>query len=186
MSLDLTSLQRAVGDIIASRVGPQLSQLGGMPSIVRARSNNTKLEYPYATMDIIGIPNPAGDVTNISQDVNGFPVYETHTDIVYQISLRAEDNLSYTLAKTVQRAFSFSNVLTALHDTYGATVTTVSDITPVPDILATRQQEFNLFNVTLRVNDKETVEDIGYITAVEGEGTIVAGDGTETELPFAS
>ena len=78
MSIDLLGLQKGIGDIISARVGTQLSQLGGKPSIVRARSANAKLKYPYATMDVIGISDPVGDVTNVSQDENGFPdAYQT-------------------------------------------------------------------------------------------------------------
>lgn len=181
MSIDLLGLQKGIGDIISARVGTQLSQIGGKPSIVRARSANAKLKYPYATMDVIGISDPVGDVTNVSQDDNGFPVYETHTDIVYQISIRGEDNISYNLTKQVQRAFSFPNVLETLHTDHEATVTTVSGITPIPDVLSTKQQEFNIFNVTLRVNDKETIEEVGYITAIKATGTINSDTGTVTE-----
>lgn len=167
MALDTKILQKVVGDLIARRIGSELSQLGGKPSIGAARIGNTKFNYPYATLDIIDIADTNAAITNKAQDVDGFPIYETHTDVLFQISVRSDQRNSFALARKVHKAFSFEYYAKAIHDEASATIGAVSALSPVPDVLSDKQVEFNTFNVTLRVNDKETITDEGYITTID-------------------
>jgi len=166
MSLNTKILQKVVGDLIASRIGAELSQLGGKPSIGAPRTGNTKFKYPYATLDIIDISDTNAAITNKSQDLNGSPIYETHTDVLFQISVRSDQRNSFSLARKVHKAFSFESYAKTIHDEAGATIGTVSELSPIPDVLSDKQVEFNTFNVILRVNDKEIVTDEGYITTI--------------------
>lgn len=166
MSLDTKKLQKVVGDLISSRIGTDLSQLGGKPSIGAARIGNTKFKYPYATLDIIDISDTNAAVTNKAQDTDGNPIYETHTDVLFQISVRSDQRNSFALARKVHKAFAFESYAKTIYDEAKATIGAVSALSPVPDVLSDKQVEFNTFNVTLRVNDKETITTEGYITTI--------------------
>lgn len=182
MSLDTKILQKVVGDLIASRIGPELSQLEGKPSIGAARIGNTKFQYPYATLDIIDIYDTNDSITNKTKDENGFPVYETHTDILFQISVRSDQRNSFSLARKVHKAFAIEFYRDIINEEAKATVGRVSPLTPVPDVLSDKQVEFNTFNVVLRVNDKETIEAEGYITSIDTNGVITDSQGGDTDI----
>lgn len=167
MSLNTKILQKVVGDLIASRIGAELSQLNGKPSIGAARTGNTKFKYPYATLDIIDIGDTNAAITNKSQDIDGYPVYETHTDVLFQISVRSDQRNSFSLARKVHKAFSFESYAKTIYDEAEATIGAVGDLSPIPDVLSDKQVEFNTFNVTLRINDKETLIDEGYVTSID-------------------
>lgn len=175
MALNTKLLQKAVGDLIADRIGSDLSQLKGKPSIVSARTGNTQLKYPYATIDIIDIFDSNAAITNVSLDSEGRSVYETHTDVVFQISVRSNNRASYSLARKVHKAFSFETYRNRIYEDAEATIATLSPLNPIPDVLSTTQIEFNVFTVTLRVNDVEVVDE-GYISNINSTLNLDTGD----------
>ena len=181
MSLDTKLLQKVVGDLIADRIGAELSQLNGKPSIGAARIGNTVFKYPYATIDIIDISDTNDSVTNVGKDPQGFPIYETHTDVLFQISVRSDKRNSFTLARKVHKAFSFDYYRDSIHTTANATIGRISPLTPIPDVLSDKQVEFNVFNVVLRVNDKETIEAEGYVNTINSIATIEDTKGVLTD-----
>lgn len=187
MALDTKLLQKVVGDLIKARVGDDLAKLpNGKHCIGAARIGNVKFKYPYATLDIIDISDTNDSVTNKSKDENGFPIYETHTDVLFQISVRSDKRNSYQLARKIHKAFSFETYRDQIYAEAEATIGRLGDLTPIPDVLSTKQIEFNTFNVTLRVNDKELVEDEGYITAINTTGTITSSTGEVTDVDIVT
>lgn len=172
MSLDTDALREVLGGIITARIGADLSQVQGVPAIVSARDKNTKLKYPYATMDIIDIHDTNAAVTSIRKTDGGFPIYTTDTDVVFEVSVRADDFKSYDLARRLHKTFTMRSYLDDLLSK-DISVASVSNITPVPDVLATRYQEFNTFTLTFRVKDTEIDTSEGYISRVETKGYIV-------------
>lgn len=182
MPLNTKLLQKVVGDLISDRIGTELSQLNGKPSIGAARIGNTVFKYPYATIDIIDISDTNDSITNVSKDSQGFPVYETHTDVLFQISVRSDKRDSFSLARKVHKAFSFDSYRDNIHTEANATVGRISPLTPIPDVLSDKQVEFNVFNVTLRVNDKETIEAEGYVTSIDSTATIEDTSGGTTDI----
>jgi hypothetical protein len=185
MALDTKILQKAVGDLISTRIGSELSQLNGKPSIGAARIGNTVFKYPYATLDIIDTGDTNSSTTNKGKDPQGFPIYETHTDVLFQISVRSDKRNSFALARKVHKAFSFEYYREQLYSEANATVGRVSPLTPIPDVLSDKQVEFNVFNVTLRVNDKEVVEEEGYITSIDSTIAVTESQGISTEVTFS-
>lgn len=182
MSIDTNSLYTAVIGIVSTRIGDRLSKVGTKPAIVRAKGGGVMNKYPYATVDIINISDANSYTTNKYLNEAGQWVYETYKDVVFSISVRANNQESYELCNDVHKAFTFRSALDYLEETAGATVRRTEDIIPIPDYLSERVQEFNTFNVTLTVIDIDVDETSSYISGSEIDGTLKDPSGSEENV----
>jgi len=207
VSLDINNLYKAIGDAItASDDGDELT------AITRARDNNTRKKFPFATMDIVGIVDSGSNITNkfvklipittegiwtngvwndteVWSNVDTFGgdfvsmlTYQVVKDVTFQISVRGDNDVSYRLAQKLHFAFNFEDILESIQTTSGATVATLSGITTTPDVLNTRLQEINSFNVTLRVID-EVMRDVGTVEQTNVEANAADSGGNPLNTP---
>lgn len=177
--LDLGLIYSGVRQIIADSIGTELSQTaGGNPAIVKARQDNTRLSYPFATMDILNIRDANSFITDTSVNNDGHIVYKTDKEVTVQVSIRATSQESYALASRVHKATVFPSVQDGLYASAEATIAEVSDVQAFPDILSDRIQEFNSFNITLRVPDVDADTSSVIIENTDLDGTVTTSDGS--------
>ena len=180
--INLGPIYGAIRQVIADYIGSDLSQIGGKPSIIKAREKGAKAKYPFATMDIINISDKAGYLTNKKLNDLGQDVYETHKEIVVLLSVRSTDSdQSYELTEYVSRAFSFQPTLSYLYDTVEATVTSTSPLRAQTEVLSDRLQTYNSFTVTLGINSTYTDVNSAPIEHIETEGSATSPDGSTTD-----
>ena len=178
--IDTSAIYRNIRLVIATVIGGELSKTkSGKPAIVKARANNTRLEYPFATMDIITIMDANSWLTNRTVDSDGKTVYNTHKHVPIQISVRADSQLSYDLCQRLHKAFSFLTVQDLLQDNLEASIVSTDAVTATPDPLSDRLQEFNSFNVVLGIADIDTDESSFSLEGITVDGNITTPDGEE-------
>lgn len=160
MALNTQNLYKAIRNAINS-----IDDGDELTAVVKARSNGTRKQFPFATMDIVGIVDTGSYLTNktTSEDNGqGKLTYQAVKDVTFQISVRGKNTVSYRLAQKLHFGFTFDDILAAIRTDGMAVVADVSDITTTPDVLNTRLQEINSFNVTLRTTD-ENVRNVDLI-----------------------
>lgn len=168
MSLDIEAIFTAMRQVIDDSIGSSLYQRGGVPAIIKLQSTGTKPHYPYATMSILNTSDYGSYLMNKTLDQDtGITTYDIHKDLSFNIGVRAEDYYtSYGLCNKLHSDFKKESVLTYLQDTIEASVAFQRPMRTQIEVLQDRLNEFEEFEVILRINDQST-EDNGYITTVE-------------------
>lgn len=160
MTLNTQNLYKAIKNAIET-----IDDGDELTAIVKARANGTRKQFPFATMDIVGIVDAGSYLTNkITSEDNsqGITTYQVVKDVTFQISVRGKSTISYVLAQKLHFGFKFDDILEGIKTDGMAVVADVSDITTTPDVLNTRLQDINSFNLTLRIID-EVSRDVGLI-----------------------
>tara|TARA_Y100000310_G_scaffold74348_1_gene70506 strand:- start:33444 stop:34055 length:612 start_codon:yes stop_codon:yes gene_type:complete len=155
MALDTQSIYKGIRSAIQDIDNPVEADRE-LTGVIKARSRNTRLRFPFATMDIISIQTNGSYLTNKTvseRDDQGRINYQTVKDVVIQISVRGSNKDSYRISEKLQFGFEFDDIRSDLKTVTEGVIADVSDITVTPDVLNTSQQEINSFNVTLRVID---------------------------------
>lgn len=166
--MDINAMYSGFITSIASSVGSDLYQKSGRPAIRRAREKGVKLKQPFVTLDVVGIRDKAGVITrSVFDNATGLTTYHTHKDVTLAIQVRAGNDESFTIANKLHKTFSFPSVLDALFANIAATITSISNPTPVPDVLSDRLEEFYTFNITFGIDDFIEDASSGYITTID-------------------
>lgn len=168
MSLDIEAIFTALRQVIDDSIGSSLHQYSSGSAIIKLHGAGTKPKYPYATMSILNTSDYGSYLMNKTLDQDtGITTYDVHKDLTINIAVRANDYYtSYDLCNKLHSDFKKESVLTYLQDTIEASVASQTSTRTQIEVLQDRLNEFEEFEVVLRMNDQST-EDNGYITTVE-------------------
>jgi hypothetical protein len=180
--INTNDLYTKVREFISNTIGNDLSQIGGKPAIVKARENGARLQFPFATMDILAITDANSYLTNRYLNDQGYVVYETFKHITFELSVRADSQESYELTQRLNKALSFFSSTNLFNEGINASIVATSPITATPDPLADRLQEFNSFILTLGIIDTDVDENSFPVENTDIDGTLNDPSGTSEDI----
>lgn len=176
--INFTQVTKTLREIVSTRTGISLDK------VIRAKNTGAKPKGLFAAVDILRVSDAASWVTNKFYDaVAEEMVYQTYSDVVYQLSVRngnprddAAQDAVLPLCNSLHKAFVEEAVLGYLEEFGEASVKTVEPLRVSSDFLPTGYGEVVLFNITVTVVD-ETREAQTPIESVDVDSTLYTGSG---------
>jgi len=153
--IDFKQVFSVMRSIVINRIGDEVS------AVIQSRTTGTKPKSVYATVDIQGIFDSAGHVTNkyLDSDTDEI-VYETVKDVDVVLSVRngkiddPESQMApYTLCNNLHKAFAEVLVRDYLYDNLNAVVRSTGTVRGSSDRYSTGYGTVQEFIVTIRMVD---------------------------------
>jgi len=169
----LTELIRVVREVPFT---VPLSITDGLPSVLRMRPNNPKLQYPYVTIDVLDTSLESGWELNTFVDENDNNVYEANYHLLISFRVYGGDALadSQSIMSQLDGHLRIERVLNDITKATGGEVLVKLPVENSPILLDDKYIESSSFNIIFGITD--TTIDIGTdgvpITTIDLDGEL--------------